>query len=175
MPEPEYMSLEEFRELEERDRRAAEFARQERRDRAVERASRAPKLLPGHFTSAVVGVSFAPGYPDNLHALDHAMKSRVLLDLGDPEPLPAILVRNPENPYDTNAIAVHCPSLGDNAMIGHLPRALAVRLAPEMDAGHLYAGAIHYVKVHDDHPDRPGIEITIARIPDEDWRLPGGD
>jgi len=41
------------------------------------------------------------------------------------------LVREPHNPYDTNAIRV---AIG-NKKLGYVPKALAKDLAPEMDAG----------------------------------------
>jgi len=41
------------------------------------------------------------------------------------------LVREPDNPHDTNAIRV---AIGDKKL-GYLPKAIAKDLAPEMDAG----------------------------------------
>ncbi|MGQ9474676.1 MAG: HIRAN domain-containing protein [Actinomycetota bacterium] len=45
---------------------------------------------------------------------------------------PLRLVREPENPYDRNAIAVYSQS---NELIGHIKRDLAAELAPLMDSG----------------------------------------
>jgi len=41
------------------------------------------------------------------------------------------LVREPDNPYDTNAIRV---AIGDKKL-GYVPKAIAKKLAPEMDTG----------------------------------------
>jgi hypothetical protein len=42
-----------------------------------------------------------------------------------------LVVREPKNPYDTNAIAVHLL----NQKLGHFPRGFAAEIAPIMDAG----------------------------------------
>ena len=52
---------------------------------------------------------------------------------------PLVLVREPENKYDKNAIAVHLGRLDGEALvahhkIGHIPANLAKELAPIMDA-----------------------------------------
>lgn len=109
---------------------------------------------------AVVGVSFVPGYPDNLYALvdhDRAVQSRG-------ERLAAILVRRPDNPYDANAVEVHIPALGRMAMIGHVDRDNAARLAPHLDAGVRFHAELVGLRVHPDHLDRPGIDIAISRV-----------
>jgi len=111
----------------------------------------------------VVGVSFTPGYPDNLHALS-AMQEEAL---ASGEPIPVVLIRNPDNEYDANAIEVHCPSLGEYGMIGHLPKDIARRVAPDMDGGMRLAGSVHEVRIHPDHPERPGITVDIWRQKEE--------
>src|ERR671917_1623795 len=45
---------------------------------------------------------------------------------------PLELRRDPENPHDPNAIAVHA---GDGQQVGWVPRELAAELAPSLDAG----------------------------------------
>lgn len=116
-----------------------------------------------HFKSKVVGVTHAPGYPDNLHSLEE-LAGRAYVEGG--EGLSAILIRNPDNPYDENAIEVHVPALGDTAMIGHLPRDLASKLAPLMDDNMKWAATIENVYINPDHPDRPGISISVNRADD---------
>jgi len=113
-----------------------------------------------HFDSKVVGVSFAPGYPDNLHSLEN-LAGRAYIK-GE-EGLAAVLIRNPDNPFDENAIEVHIPALGDMGMIGHLPRDLSSKLAPLLDDGMKWSAMIENVYINPDHPDRPGISISVNR------------
>lgn len=136
-----------------RERRDAEIARQGNR-----------RLGADRFTAKVVGVSFVPAYPDNLYMLDQVMHEAVQRD----EHLPAILIRNPDNAYDSNAIEVHVPSLGERAMIGHLTRPIAARLAPEMDAGVRWLARVESVLIAEGHLDNPGISIMCARVREED-------
>ena len=107
------------------------------------------------YTCRVVGVTFAPGYPANLHALNEASIDAMLRGEG----LVALLVRNPDNAYDANAIEVHVPAGG--GMIGHLPRHVAERMAPRIDSGETLAAEITSVVIHPDHPERPGINVAL--------------
>lgn len=159
---------------------------QEQRDREVARTAGRKMVSP--FKAKVVGVSFVGSYPDNLHALNDLMKPRLVpypmlngemaQDIAErgyeeyvekhgyfmpPEPLPAVLVRNPHNQYDENAIEVHVPALGELGFIGHLTRPIAARLAPEMDAGAKWDAEVESVLVDPDHMDRPGISINCKR------------
>lgn len=108
----------------------------------------------------VVGVTFVATYPTNLLLL--AEQAEWAERQG--EQLTAILVRNPQNPYDANAIEVHVPALGDMAMIGHLSREIAARLAPRLDAGDRYEVKVSWVRINPDHLDRPGIDLSICRV-----------
>jgi hypothetical protein len=110
-----------------------------------------------------VGVSFTSGYPDNLHAL--AMSQTMAEEHG--EPLVVVLKRNPDNAFDSNAVEVHVPSLGEYGMIGHLNRHVAARFAPLMDAGTRFAASVEWVRIHPDHPDRPGISISVWPAADD--------
>jgi hypothetical protein len=110
-------------------------------------------------TVAVVGVTFVPAYPANLHRL-----AEVHDDLTRGEPLSVVLRRNPVNPHDANAIEVHVPALGDLAMIGHVPRDVAARLAPKLDAGATYETWVADVRINPKHMDRPGIDIGVKRV-----------
>ena len=129
----------------------------ERRDREVDR-TRGRKMVR-QFSAKVVGVSFVPGYPDNLLDLELADSKAQL----NGEPLAVVLIRNPKNEYDANAIEVHVPALGDNGMVGHLTRPIAARMAPEMDAGVVWSAEVESVLIDPDHLDRPGISITCNR------------
>ena len=130
----------------------------EQRDREVART--AGRKMPSPFTAKVVGVSFVPGYPDNLHSLASAADAATLAG----EQLIAVLHRNPANEYDTNAVEVHVPALGDAGFIGHLTRPIVARMAPEMDAGAIWHAAVVNVLIDPDHLDRPGIEIHCERM-----------
>lgn len=57
------------------------------------------------------------------------------------EGLPAQFVREPGNPHDRNAVAVHVRG----QMIGYVPRADAAILAPLLDGGHPYCAEIKKV------------------------------
>lgn len=129
----------------------------EQRDREVERSGHRKMASP--FSAKVVGVSFQPGYPDNLHQLN------ALANEGQGnEPATVVLKRNPANKFDANAIEVHVPALGDGpGFIGHLTRPIAARMAPGMDAGEQWVAGIESVLVDPDHMDRPGISIRCER------------
>lgn len=117
--------------------------------------------IASSFTFRVVGVTFVvPGYPENIIRLD-AIAARSYLNGQTLEPLPAVLLRDPDNPYDANAIAVDVPAVGP---IGHVPRALAARLAPHLDAGEVWQAHVVEVLVSPDNPANPGIDIRVQRV-----------
>lgn len=126
--------------------------------------------LPDHFKTKVVGVTFVAGYPGNVFQLAQIAAERYLTAPGtfgdetDPESIPAVLIRNPDNEFDSNAIEVHVPSLGDDGMIGHLPRAAAERLAPLIDDGERWQASIFAVNIDPDHPRNPGISLALDRV-----------
>jgi hypothetical protein len=124
--------------------------------------------LGSPFTVKVVGMTFTKHYPGNLYALDYLYKDAAR-DHGETlvEPIPAVLIRNPDNEYDANAIEVHVPSLGEEmAMIGHIPAGVAERLAPELDGGGTWSAGVEQVLIHPDHPDNPGISLRLERVED---------
>lgn len=106
----------------------------------------------------VVGVTFATGYPDNLHRL-----AEVHDDITRGEPLTVELRRNPDNGHDANAVEIHVPVLGELAMIGHVPRDTAAKLAPRMDEGVAFEAWVRDVRIDPKHMDRPGIDIAVVR------------
>lgn len=111
------------------------------------------------WTTKVVGVTYAPGYPDNLHRLRDAIDSG--LDAHG-EGVAAVLIREPDNAYDANAIRVDVPAIG--GPIGHVPRELAATIAPILDAGTRMRSAITEVLIHPRHPDRPGIGLVMEEV-----------
>lgn len=103
----------------------------------------------------VVGVTFCDGYPDNLHDL-HA----IIAEHGRPdEGIAAVLIRDPDNAYDPNAVQVHVPAVG---RIGSLPRSLAAKVAPSIDNGGTWLAEVTGVRINPDHDDRPGVDVLIA-------------
>lgn len=116
--------------------------------------------LAEDFATNVVGVSFVPSWPRNLYALEELSMATTLL--GD-EQIPVVLQRRPDNPHDSNAIEVHVPALGELAFVGHLPRAVAARLAPHLDAGERWLAEVGAVRIHPDHPEHPGLTVRCWR------------
>lgn len=102
------------------------------------------------FTTAVVGCSFAPGYPGIVLVLED-----------DPAPL-LHLVRDTGNRHDPNAVAVQLGPCGRH--LGHLPRNVAAIVAPALDAGDRYQVAGHRVLVSWQNPDRPGLELELEAV-----------
>lgn len=135
-------------------------------------------------TVTVVGVSFIDDYPGNLLRLRDEVESRQAGSLdwvsvpdgdgagmehydagaGSGEPVSVLLIRNPENEFDENAVQVHVPWLGRRSMIGHIDKNRAAALAPRMDAGWEYAARIVSVNVLPEKPEQPGITIEIELI-----------
>jgi len=96
----------------------------------------------------VVGLTFYELYPDV-----------VLENYPDfPDEAP-YLVREADNPYDENAVAVY---LADYKM-GHLSRTAAETVGPDMDKGVVWHVSSAMVKLHPDKPQQPGVELVIIR------------
>ncbi len=106
----------------------------------------------------VHGVSFVPGYPANVAKIELLWGRREFF--GDGGGLPAELVRRPDNPVDPNAIEVW----SSGVMVGHLPAGLARRLAPQLDRGDEWEARIVAVRTHEEHPDRPGVDVDVRRL-----------
>lgn len=129
-------------------------------------------MMFDRFETGVVGVSFVDGYPENLHSLAQAVNQgrvytepdsdmREVADRLSGEYTPVVLVRNPDNPFDANAIEVHVPIVG---MVGHVPKRVAAGLAPELDAGEAWLAGVVGIWIHPDHPERPGLSIRLERV-----------
>lgn len=137
-----------------------EKVRQTRSREMTRITDRGARAFPSPFEAAVVGMSFTPGYPQTLHDLSAMQLEAEVLG----EPLVAIVVREPDNPHDHNAVAVHVPALGEDGKIGHLPRPIAARLAVELDTDVRWSAQVSWVRVDPNHPDRPGISINLKRL-----------
>jgi hypothetical protein len=143
----------------------SELPSQRTRRNELDRISRlgvTPLVSP--FEVKVVGVTHTPTYPQNLMMLHFSAEQAASLD----EPLSVIVVRNPDNEMDPNACEIHVPALGESAMVGWLPTAMAARLAPELDAGARWQGGVVAVLITPGHEDRPGISINLHRVVQED-------
>lgn len=111
--------------------------------------------IPGALGAKLAGVTFAPDYPRNLRAL--------LALAGGDEPR-IILRHNPNNQYDANAVEVRAVRYtGETVMLGHLPAALAARIAPELDAGEPWEVTRYEVLEDPRYRDKPGISIDLRR------------
>jgi hypothetical protein len=73
---------------------------------------------------------------------------------------PLELRRDPDNEHDPNAIAV----LAGGAQVGWVPRELAAELAPELDAGRPWSGAV--LREHRPSPRDPRTGLTALFAPD---------
>lgn len=101
----------------------------------------------------VVGLTFVPEYPNNILAFQDLKYSSVASDKF------VQLVRNPENKFDKNAIEVR----HRGAMLGHLPKKVAARIAPLMDQGYRYVACIWQVRMSPDNPNNPGLDILVEK------------
>lgn len=111
---------------------------------------------PRRFSVRVVGVTFAPGYPETIGRIEASWVSRELRGEA-PAPLPADLVRDPGNEHDPNAIQV----VVAGEPIGHVAAAMAERLAPLLDAGEIWACEVTDVHTDPNRPATPGVTIRI--------------
>jgi hypothetical protein len=105
---------------------------------------------PARFRCRVVGVSFAEDYPDCLYRLRET----------EPGFREGSFIREPDNEHDPNAIALLC----GGRKVGHLPRLVAKRYAPEIDAGARYVVSDYDVLIDQDHDDRPGLVIEAVKV-----------
>lgn len=108
-----------------------------------------PLIPEGTELYPVVGLSFVPGYPSNILALQ---------DISDNAPVQ--LVRNPKNPYDSNAVEVRLGGM----MLGHLAKEVAAVVAPNMDDGTVYEASIYQIRVSPENPNNPGLDILLEKM-----------
>lgn len=108
-----------------------------------------PLIPEGTEMYPVVGLSFVPGYPNNILELQK-------YDRG----VPVDLVRNPGNQYDSNAVEVRL----NGVMLGHLAREVAAVVAPNLDDGALYEASVYQVRVSHENPHNPGLDILLEKL-----------
>ena len=81
------------------------------------------------------------------------------------------LRRDPGNPHDPNAIAVHAEG---GEQLGWVPRDVAAELAPELDAGNPYAAVVLREQRRSPRDPRHGLTMLVAAAPGIELRaLPG--
>lgn len=102
----------------------------------------------GEFTCRVAGLTFRPGYPHTVQAIEPDDVLR--------------LERDRDNEFDANAVRVLVPSLGAGAFIGFLPRNAAGMVAPKMDDGVFVEAELVEVVVSPENPNQPGVEIRVS-------------
>lgn len=107
-------------------------------------------MMPEQFLTKVVGVSFSENYPNNIYAL---AKDVALMTA------PCQLVREPDNEYDEHAIRVDV----NGSTIGHIPRLIALILAPKMDKGETWVASVHSIVVSNENVNQPGLKINVWR------------
>ena len=93
-------------------------------------------------------------------AARHHAEALASADVGPGRPL--ALRRDPENPHDPNAIAVH---VARGEQVGWVPRELAEELAPELDRGGPLAAIVLREQRHSPRDPRHGLTMLLARAP----------
>lgn len=84
---------------------------------------------------------------------------------------PLELRRDPANVHDANAIAVHAAG---GEQIGWVPREVAARLAPELDAGEPWTALSLRESRRSPRDPRTGLTMLLARAPAIELRIRGG-
>ena len=109
------------------------------------------------FYTKIAGVTF-----DNVGA-NTQNRQRIISELCRKGELRAgtelTLKRDPQNPYDTNAVAVIAP---DGRQLGYLPREVAGRVSPDIDAGAHYTAFVETV-TGGDADSLYGVNIKCVR------------
>lgn len=137
--------------------------------------------IPKDFHGKCVGMTFVPGYPDNVYALRDAetpeddgdlFGDELLVEDDGSLEIPLLMRRNPQNPHDENAIEVHAPQLGEASMLGHVPATIAARLAPHLDAHEEWNIYLERIAVVPGKESNPGLHLHIFRNDaalEEEW------
>jgi hypothetical protein len=79
------------------------------------------------------------------------------------------LRREPGNPHDANAIAVHAGGVH----VGFVPRELATELAPELDAGRPWSAVVLREQRASPRDPRSGVTMLLAPAPSIELRVGG--
>ena len=110
-------------------------------------------MLPSPMEIRVVGVTFrGADYPQNIFAVGEAVAYAQ-------RPLRATLVREPDNPVDSNAMKV----MVGTTHLGYIPADTAVELSAEIDAGAKWLAIVDRMIISPEHPDQPGLRLKVFR------------
>ncbi len=82
---------------------------------------------------------------------------------------PLALRRDPENPHDPHAIAVHLEGTGEQ--LGWVPRTLAPEPAADLDAGRPWSAVVLREQRASPRDPRSGVTMLIARAPSVQLRV----
>jgi hypothetical protein len=82
---------------------------------------------------------------------------------------PLALRRDPGNPHDPHAIAVH--PAGGGEQVGWVPRELAAELAADLDAGRSWAAVVLRERRDTPRDPRTGLTMLLAAAPAVDLRI----
>jgi hypothetical protein len=106
--------------------------------------------VPTQFLTRIVGISFSSNYPDNIFAIAQEVATKTAR---------CELVREPNNVHDTNSIRVDI----NNVAIGHLPRLIAMVLAPNIDKGNTWLAEVDSIVISNENINQPGLKINVWR------------
>jgi hypothetical protein len=108
-------------------------------------------------------------YPDDGGQVWLAGYHAEALASDDAEPgRPLELRRDPGNPHDANAIAVHGRG---GEQLGWVPRETAAELAPEVDAGRPWAAVVLREQRRSPRDPRHGLTMLLAAAPAIELRM----
>lgn len=79
------------------------------------------------------------------------------------------LRRDPGNPHDPDAVAVH-PESSEEAQLGWVPRDLAAELAPQLDAGRPWSAVVLREQRPSPRDPRSGLTMLLAPAPSLELR-----
>jgi hypothetical protein len=85
---------------------------------------------------------------------------------------PLELRRDPDNPHDANAIAVH--AVGGGEQVGWVPRELAAELAPRLDAGEPWSALVLREQRRSPRDPRHGLTMLLAPAAELELRVVSG-
>jgi hypothetical protein len=100
-------------------------------------------------------------------AARHHAEALEAAEVGPGRPLE--LRRDPENPHDPNAIAVHPAGAGEQ--LGWVPRELAQELAPDLDAGDPWSAVVLREQRPSPRDARSGLTMLLAAAPAIELRI----
>ncbi|MEE8715848.1 MAG: single-stranded-DNA-specific exonuclease RecJ [Coriobacteriales bacterium] len=108
--------------------------------------------------SEVTNIAQAPSFHTKVVGVSFEGRQQVVARLSTDDEL--LLVREPDNPHDPNAVAV---TTRDGVRLGYLRRTVAAALAPEIDRGARYRVQVTDLTGGQDDQSR-GVNIFVARL-----------